>query len=82
MPSGLRASMVSRRFMKVTTKRSAPALRGGGVGGAQHLPHDPHALPVLARAPVHARVLAHVQVAVLVLLVDALLVARGDHPAR
>ena len=47
----------------------------------QHLPHDPHALPVFRRAPIHAAVFAHVQVAVLELLVYALLVARPHHPA-
>ena len=58
----------------------SPRLRRRGVRRPQHLPNDPHALPVLRRAPVHARVLTHVQVPILVLLVDALLVARGNHP--
>ena len=49
---------------------------------AQHLANDADALPILRRAPVNARVLPDVQVAILELFVYALLVARPHHSAK
>ena len=66
----------ARLFPSLVSPPPAPPLR------AQHLPDDGDALPILGRAPVHARVLPDVQIALFKLFIDALFITRADEPVE